>query len=87
MHVYAMPVKQGDALVSISGDGVQAASLSLPCRDMCKAVVSTCSCGQERSVGDLLDKALEGLLVSIWTTCLCSQRSKLKAALHHWLHK
>ena len=64
-----MPCIQGDALVSMSSGGVQAASLSLPCRDMCKAVISTCSCGQERSLGDLLERAMEGLLVSIFTTC------------------
>ena len=83
-----MPLTEGDALFSISrGGGVQAASLSLPCRDMCEAVTSTCGCGQERSVGDLLERAMEGMLVSIFTTCLCFQGSTASSAADHWLHK
>lgn len=47
---------------------MQASSLSLPCREMCEAVTSTCSCGQERTLGSLLDKVMDGLLVNL----LCS---------------
>ena len=81
-----MPLTQGNTMVSIRSDGVQAASLSLPCRDMCKAVTSTCGCGQERSVGDLLEKAMQGLLVSIFTTCFCFQRSTESSVLDNWVH-
>ena len=45
---------------------VQASSLSLPCREMCEAVTSTCSCGQERTLGSLLDKVMDGLLVTFF---------------------
>ena len=31
---------------------------------MCEAVTSTCSCGQQRSLGSLLDTVMDGLLVS-----------------------
>lgn len=31
---------------------------------MCQAVTTTCACGQERSLGGLLDKVMDGLLVS-----------------------
>lgn len=77
---------KAETLVSIS-DGVQAASLSLPCRDMCEAVTSTCGCGQERSVGDLLQKAMKGLLVSTSTTCYRFQESTVTGAPDHWLHR
>lgn len=78
---------QGNALVDIISGGVQAASLSLPCRDMCEAVTSTCSCGQERTVGDLLKRAMEGLLVSISTTCIYLYRSSDRGAPDHWLYQ
>lgn len=68
------PGAQGDRSVSISSDGVQAASLLLPCRDMCEAVTSTCGCGQERSVGNLLQKAMKGLLVSVSIAWYCFQK-------------
>jgi hypothetical protein len=37
----------------------QAMALSLPCREMCEAIVATCGCGQQRSFGELLDKYIQ----------------------------
>ena len=54
---------------------------------MCEAVTSTCGCGQERSVGDLLRKAMKGLLVSASTTCYCFPESTVRGAPDHWLHR
>ena len=51
--------------LSLHHNLLQASSLSLPCREMCEAVMSTCGCGNEQSLGSLLDKALDGLLVSL----------------------
>ncbi|KAL3161829.1 hypothetical protein ABBQ38_008919 [Trebouxia sp. C0009 RCD-2024] len=53
---------QHEALSSVMPPLLKAASLSLPCREMCKAVTTTCACGQERSLGGLLDKVMDGLL-------------------------
>lgn len=32
---------------------------SLPCREMCEALVSTCSCSKERKFGDILQTVLD----------------------------
>ncbi|DBB04962.1 hypothetical protein WJX82_002727 [Trebouxia sp. C0006] len=53
---------QNEALSSVMPQLLQASSLSLPCREMCEAVMSTCSCSQERTLGSLLQKVMDGLL-------------------------
>ncbi|KAK9839741.1 hypothetical protein WJX84_000691, partial [Apatococcus fuscideae] len=45
-----------DALSEAVPSLLQASNLALPCREMCEAVVGTCSCNKERSFGDLLEK-------------------------------
>ena len=40
---------------------LQASNLALPCREMCEAVVSTCSCNKQRKFGPLLEKVNEAI--------------------------
>ena len=36
-----------------------AMALSMPCREMCEAVMSTCSCGKENTFGELLQAVID----------------------------
>jgi len=36
-----------------------AMALSMPCREMCEAVMSSCSCGKEKSFGELLQTVID----------------------------
>jgi len=36
-----------------------AMALSMPCREMCEAVMSSCSCGKERTFGELLQSVID----------------------------
>ena len=36
-----------------------AMALSMPCREMCDAVMSSCSCGKEKTFGELLQSVID----------------------------
>ena len=66
-HHATLYYQQAMFFVNWVGHVWQAGSLSLPCREMCEAVISTCSCGRERTLGSLLDGVVSGLLVSLFS--------------------
>lgn len=52
---------QTEALSLVMPQLLQASALSMPCREMCEAVVSTCGCNSQRTLGSLLDAALSDI--------------------------
>ena len=50
------------ALAPVVPELLQASSLSMPCREMCEAVVSSCSCDQEQHFGPLLEAFINNQL-------------------------
>ncbi|KAK9829899.1 hypothetical protein WJX72_008541 [[Myrmecia] bisecta] len=56
VNAEADEASQIEALSSAVPMLLKAMSLSLPCREMCEAVVNTCSCKKDRTFGELLDK-------------------------------
>ena len=72
MHCCDIRGLQAVCFVNWIGCVWQAGSLSLPCREMCEAVVSTCSCGRERTLGSLLSGIVSGLLVSLFACPLAA---------------
>ena len=64
-----------EALAEVVPELADAMALSLPCREMCQAVVNSCSCGKERTFGDILQavQANRRTVGSI-SICLCHLR-------------
>lgn len=59
---------------------LQASALSMPCREMCEAVVSTCGCNSQRTLGSLLDAALSDItLVRHHHHLVCDVRQEYEA--------
>ncbi|KAK9813568.1 hypothetical protein WJX73_007727 [Symbiochloris irregularis] len=52
------------ALAPVVPELLQATSLSMPCREMCEAVVSSCSCDREQHFGPLLEDFINNQLQS-----------------------